>query len=407
VRQAMGPSRHFTAYLRSRSSFADMVSPPVHSAVRRWALQGGLVVVSIAAAGLLGEGLSRVVLNRVDYLAVDPVPDTVLGVRLPPHAAGHDEWGFRNRGVPDRADVVTIGDSQTYGISAPARLSWPAQLAELIRRPVYNLALGGYGPVQYDELLRTRALRLRPAVIVVGFYYGNDLWDAYTAVYGLRHWAAMRQHGIPEVSDSAQVSQQRDVLLAPVRDWLARHSVVYRLASFTVLGGYARAFEFTMRDHASDVIPFQLPVHGASTGFTPLLRLKVVNLQDAAVREGLRLSLDRLESMADECRAAGVHFLVALIPTKERVYAPWLGNRSNLPAHDTFRALLRNEYEANRQVQKQLDRLGVRYVDLEMPLREAAAFKTIYPASEDGHPNSEGYSVIAHAVATAVRDWLP
>lgn len=376
-------------------------------AVRRWWPQAGLLTASLLTGGMLAEGASRVVLNRVDYLAVDPVYDSILGLRLAPHAAGHDAWGFRNRIVPETADVVTIGDSQTYGISAPASLSWPAQLANLTGRRVYNMALGGYGPVQYEELLRTRALRLHPSVIVVGLYYGNDLSDAYRTVYGLRHWAALRRNGFPAVSDSLPVPPRRDVFAAPFRDWLARHSVVYRLVTFTVIGGYARGAEFAVRNPTEGIVRFQLPWSGAHTGLTPLARLGALNLDDSTVNEGLRLSLDRLERMAAECRGARVRLLVALIPTKERVFFPWLAGRGDLPARESFRALLRNEVEADRRVRERLDSLGIRYVDLEVPLREAAPRIAIYPANEDGHPNRDGYAVIAQAVAAAIRDWLP
>lgn len=385
----------------------DTRTTTARSVIRRWALQAGMLVTSSVVACLLAETVSRVVLNRVDYLAVDPVYDSILGQRLAPYAGGHDEWGFRNHEVPDRADVVTIGDSQTYGVSAPARLSWPAQLEKLTGRRVYNLALGGYGPVQYEELLRTRGLRLHPTVIVVGLYYGNDLWDAYAAVYGLRHWTALRRGGVPLLDDSAGVPGPRDVLLAPVRDWLARHSVVYRVASFTMIGGLARGLEFTTRAPASGVVRFQLPGQATHTGLTPDVRLRALDMDDPTIREGLRLSVDRLERMADECRAAGVHVLFALIPTKERVYGPWIARQRDLPEQAAFSALLRNEYEANRQVRQVLDRRGIRYVDLELPLREAATHTAIYPANEDGHPNADGYAVIAREVARAIRDWLP
>jgi lysophospholipase L1-like esterase len=379
----------------------------VRGNVRRGALRAGLLASSILLAGLLGEGAARIVLNRVDYLAVDPVYDSILGARLKSYAAGHDEWGFRNREVPDSAEVVAIGDSQTYGVSAPALLSWPAQLASLTGRRVYNLALGSYGPVQYEELLRTRALRLRPTVIVVGLYYGNDLWDAYTAVYGLRHWAGLRRNGVPLVKDSFTVAPPRDVALAGVRDWLARHSVIYRLLSFTPLGGVARRAEFSTREHTRGIVPFRHPRHGAVTGFTPLIRLRALDLANPIVQEGLRLTVDRLEQMAEECRQAHVHFLVALIPTKERVYAPWLEGRGDLPEHEALRVLVRNELEANRRIRDRLDQIGVRYVDLELPLRDAADQQAIYPSSDDGHPNAPGYQAIAQTVAVAIRDWLP
>src|SRR5919198_6291763 len=145
----------------------------------RWALLGGMLALSVALALLLGEGLARLVLVPVDYLMATPVFDPILGIRLEPGASGHDQWGFRNREIPHRVDVVTIGDSHTYGVGVPRRSSWPAQLSELTGRQVYNAALAGYSPVQYYELLRRYALRLKPSVVVVGFYFGNDLPEAY------------------------------------------------------------------------------------------------------------------------------------------------------------------------------------------------------------------------------------
>lgn len=372
-----------------------------------WLLQPGLLFASLVTACLLGEGLSRLVLDRVDYLAVDPVFDSVLGHRLPPRAAGHDAWGFRNHDVPESAEVVTIGDSQTYGVSAPASLSWPAQLSRLTGHRVYNLGMGGYGPVQYEQLLRSRALQLHPAVVVIGFYFGNDVWDAYRTVYGLHYWAGLRREGIPTITDSVQSSPGRDVFLGSVRDWLARHSVLYRVISFTAVGGIARGLDFSARDHRSGIVPFQHPMTGDRTGFTPLLRLKALNLADPAVQEGLRLSLERLERISEECRVAKVPLLVALIPTKERVYAPWIARASDLRERDAFLALLRNESEVSRQVRNRLQHLGVSYLDLEMPLRKAVAGQAIFPASEDGHFNGGGYAVIAQAVANAIRPWLP
>jgi lysophospholipase L1-like esterase len=379
----------------------------MRSVLRRWVLQGGLLAASLIVAGFLAEGLCRLVLNPVDYLAVDPVFDPILRVRLEPHAGGHDDWGFRNRDVPEQADIVTLGDSQTYGVGAPAHHSWPAQLAALTGRRVYNLALGGYSPVQYGELLETHALKLRPAVVVVGFYFGNDLWDAHQIVYSLKHWTSLRRPDLPEVSQNPFKLSQPKKFLSQLRAWLARHSVVYRLATSTVLGLYARQLEFEARDDVgSDIVPFQSPVNGVRTAFTPLARLEAENLDHANVREGLRLSLNRLKQMGELCRKAGVHLLVALIPTKERVYEPWIAGRTDLGEHEALSTLLRNEHEANRQLRQFLEKHGVPYLDLEAPMREAAGKGSIYPPDADGHPNVNGYAAIARAVAQTIRPWL-
>ena len=370
----------------------------------RWILPAGLVASSLAIALLLGEGLSRLVLDPVNYLAVDPVPDSVLRVRLPPGAGGHDAWGFRNERVSDSADVVTIGDSQTYGVMAPAHESWPAQLARMSGLRVYNLALGGYGPVQYHELFRSRARELKPHTVLVGFYYGNDLWDAYATVYSLKHWAALRRPNWTSIPDTSvpTAAAGRNVALAPVRDWLARHSVLYRLATYSALGGAARQFEVTVKGPTSGTVDFIHPLNGARTRLTPEARLTVLDLRDSTIREGLRLSLDQLDAMATEARAAGTRCLVVLIPTKEWVYAPWVPELDRA-GDSALGLLLEQEAEVHRQVRVWLDGRGIEYLDLEAALRDAAATGPIYPENEDGHPTSAGYAAIAQAVAEALR----
>ena len=80
------------------------------------------------------------------------------------------------------AFAVAIGDSQTYGDEVSRQEAWPQRLAELTGRSVYNMALGGYGPVEYERLL-PEALALSPQVVLVGLYAGNDLADAYLSAY--------------------------------------------------------------------------------------------------------------------------------------------------------------------------------------------------------------------------------
>jgi len=126
---------------------------------------------------------------------------------------------------------------------------------------------------------------------------------------------------------------------------------------------------------------------------------------DAGVQEGLRLSRDRLERMAERCREVGAHFVVALIPTKERVHEPWIAGPAELSQYEIWDALLRNEHEVDRQLRQFLRDRGIPYLDLEGPLREAAARAAIYPLDRDGHPNSDGYAVIAHTVAQAIEPW--
>src|ERR1043166_1793444 len=112
----------------------------------------------------------------------DVVSDPQLGVRIPPNSPGHDANGYRNAAGRQQADIVAVGDSQTWGVNVQAADAWPQQLEKIVQRPVYNMSVGGYGPVQYWQLI-PKAVSLSPKVIVVGLYFGNDLYDAYSLTY--------------------------------------------------------------------------------------------------------------------------------------------------------------------------------------------------------------------------------
>jgi len=141
-----------------------------------------LFVATFAALALAEVGL-RFAVNPGDFLQATLIEDPVLGHRIEPFSTGHDALGYRNSGVPTQADIVAIGDSMTYGVSAPRDFSWPQQLGRLRGKHVYNMALGGYGPLHYLYLARASAANLKPKLLVIGVYLGNDLMDAYNLAH--------------------------------------------------------------------------------------------------------------------------------------------------------------------------------------------------------------------------------
>ena len=94
------------------------------------------------------------------------VPDPITKVRARPlhpgngQAGPHDALGFRSEGVANDLEIVTIGDSQTYGWNVAIADTWPSRLAELSGKPVYNMALGGWGGAQY-RYIAEKALRFK------------------------------------------------------------------------------------------------------------------------------------------------------------------------------------------------------------------------------------------------------
>ena len=94
------------------------------------------------------ELLARTVFDPVDYLLPRVVHDDFLFNRIEGYSGGHDAWGFRNAKKPETADIVCIGDSMTYGISARAR-DLAGRSGSVTRTSVYNMGVGARGPIEY------------------------------------------------------------------------------------------------------------------------------------------------------------------------------------------------------------------------------------------------------------------
>jgi lysophospholipase L1-like esterase len=358
-----------------------------------------MLALSVALALLLGESIARLVLDPVDYLIATPISDPILGRRLAPGASGHDQWGFRNREVPDRAEVVTIGDSQTYGSGVPRLSSWPVQLSELTGRRVYNVALGGYSPIEYYQLLRRYALPLKPSIIVVGFYFGNDLHEAYRRVYALPHYTALRRKDVPSLEGTSPPRSSKR-FVRRIGAWLSGHSVLYRAALSTILQDQVQRAELILTQDDNDLV--RLHHSTSSTSFAPAHRLGALDLDSLSVQEGLRLSLLHFDLMARLCDSAGVALFIALIPTKERVYQSLIDADPELRKHPVLRKVLAQEVEVDQRVRRFLQQRRISYIDLLPPLRDAVSHTRIYRLDEDGHPTAGGYSVIARELARAI-----
>ncbi len=136
------------------------------------------------------------------------VDDPLLDHRGMPNASGNDANGFRNDGVPNPMDIVAIGDSQTWGSNADRYQTWPAALAQISNRSVYNAAYGGYGAVQHRTLAQ-ELVSSQPRLMVIGLYFGNDLFDAYNMVYNRDVYADLR-------SDSADTVLLDDSIVSRV-----------------------------------------------------------------------------------------------------------------------------------------------------------------------------------------------
>ena len=366
----------------------------------------GVATVSTAICLVLCEGLARLILRPADYLSVEVVKDDVLGrVVSPSTKGGFDEWGFRNHGVPTTADIVAIGDSHTYGNTARMDDSWPYVLGRLTGRQVYNMGFGGYGPNQYFELFKTRALSLKPRLIVCGLYMGDDFENAFLITYGLDHWAYLRALPPEKVNFDIWVEPPAPTLQKKVRVWLSRHSLAYQLVVHgPVLGRFQGEVQVQNALRLSDATTLlNVPDKNILEAFLPIEILRRLDQHSESVREGMRITFKLLAEMNQISRQNNIQFLVAVIPTKEMVFSDYLEHNSALHLSDVIDRLLANERLARDEMFKVFAESNIAYVDTLPALKRSVEHQLYARLASDMHPGRNGYKVIGEAVFEAVQ----
>jgi hypothetical protein len=274
------------------------------------------------------------------------------------HAVHHtDGYGFRNNWPwPKTAQFIALGDSVTFGQGVGDQQSWPAILAQSFPKSrVINLGLIGAGPQQYLRVYETFGLNLRPKVVLVGFFMGNDFWDAEIFDGWLKsgaggNYMVWRDFGRP-MSASLDVNQPIGDLLRSV--WWKTKLVLRR--------SYLCNLLLYIRGNSTGWLSAGKKVFKAPDGSElDLLPSQLANNTKSA-KPGQRVfqivvdALYRIHSLA---RQNGATALIILQPSKEEVYLPLLGE---VPP------------DAAAPLRKALAKRGIPYLDLLDDFRSHAA----------------------------------
>lgn len=174
-------------------------------------LMEGLVRV-LAPQVTYARAVARYVVNgRTDFGMPFYEPSETFPFTLTPHFRGQildnqerelfsvalNAEGFRTQEflpkVSNEVRVVTVGDSTTFGIGVAEDDTYSRVLERMLNREahdgrvfrVFNLGIGGYGPAEYYLVVKRYLSILKPDVVVIAFFTGNDLQDLSQSEAGL------------------------------------------------------------------------------------------------------------------------------------------------------------------------------------------------------------------------------
>jgi hypothetical protein len=345
-----------------------------------------LVVVSSLISLVLLEAGLRLATPFPITEETNRVDDPRLGYVLDPSYPGVDQHGFRNApGALEAADLIFIGDSQTFGYNVHAAQSFPAVVARRTGRPAYNFGVGGYGIYQYAVLLEDAA-RLPVRDVVLGMYLANDLSYACRALR-TDYWhnrAGDSGLALPYCG-RGPTAKMRDRIYLAVKQTAtlqALNQVVDQELFIT------RASHLLLEDH-------QHVNRARAVGHS-----KATSLSDPDIRR----SFDHARRFLEEAQARFVErhigFGVLLIPSKERVLEAWTRRRGT--ARDPeLSDMVANEITLTGVFEGFLDQSGIIWQDA-LPfvvdgLERAIDQDEPFYKPNDGHPLERGYESYADA----------
>lgn len=361
----------------------------IKSSIREWLFRLLLLVGGIATGLLAGELAIRVlspqsvltipsdlyVLESSDSYGLRPgFRGTVTNRTEFSHSVSINSAGLRGPEV-DRFDsarrILALGDSLAFGLGVEVEETFIHQLAELLqadgfRATPLNAGVPGYGIPDSVARFSRLGAELRPDLVILAVYMGNDLQDAAEPKAGIRGGLIRRGN------------QARSM---GWMDWLYYHSHLYVLLKSAVpVGVYEelRARLGLSKSHRAQRLVREMEIYRTPTS--------------ALVERGLaasRRALTRLVDLAQERRARlAAVFVPAIVQIDPELWRRSLNNLQLDPESYDVEA-------PNRLLEELFSTHGVPALDLTQRMRaEQGKNNSLYfPA--DRHWTAGGHRLAA------------
>ena len=337
------------------------------SAGAAWKLRLAALLLGGTMLLLAGEVALRNTMNYPTPVAPRFVPHSELGFVLAPDSNGVDANGFRNSAIPAQVDVVAIGDHQTAAMSLAMEQTWPAVFAKSTSQSVYNLAVPGYGPPQYQQLVK-KALKLKPRQIIIGLNIGTDLSDATKEI---------------QTPSSIQSSPEN------FYHKLIRISALGSLTHSTVQRAFQKPVARLQISHSKN--PISIPTQEIDG------RISAANLQNPQVQEAFNNTVSMLEAASLQCRKEGAALTVLIIPTAESVCGQAVSADTIPPA---LTELLASETDVRQNMLTALNGKNVYTIDAFSEITKAISVNEgVYNSDSPNQPTAAICETLANALS--------
>lgn len=380
------------------------------------------ILVSVVAALLVSEYTVRLLHQEPQGRVI---PDPVLGERTV-IGDGWDTNGFFNESIPERTNVLAIGDSLTQGYGVKHEETWPTVFGMLASTSVYQLGLPGSGPLDYLYRLNVYGVPLKPKLVIVMFYPGNDLYDSYRLAYHNDFFKLMKDPSFaPDEKPVADAELRTEVLAGAPRESLsykifqARLYMRYHSQLFALIGDATHSLRVgvnladtdeenldqvkALSEKNPDIAFVYDKYPEIATILSPSYRFDAVDLAYPNSKEGWRLTRLAFQEMASTTHAMGAEFVIVEVPTKEQAYLKFMrSDEGKIP--EAFTQYEKKEDVLLSAFNKFCNEEQIHCVTLLPHLVQGLqGKKTMYKPVLDGHPYPWGYSEFAAGIYEYIK----
>jgi len=284
-------------YLRHPSRLYLRVAPQIRRIERRYVEPGvGLRHVPCACIHRAIEPYCNISLTRKDpKLIAEESHEVEIYI---------DRNGFPNRLIPEKADIVVLGDSFVEVVQVPWDQRWVSILQEMSGLSVYNLGHGGYCPSQEVQL-----------------------YDRYGDIKGVR-LVILCVNGINDMDDERNYSHFLESGLGP-REWALKKARRYHPPQTF---GFIQAAQRWWKDHHprstmdNELEPIMVTNTTPSTvvAYYPPYQLRAWQLVylEPGENPGVASIKSNIIKLSQLCEAQGRRVVVVYLPLKQTIHPP-------------------------------------------------------------------------------------
>lgn len=308
-----------------------------------------------------------------------------------------NSMGFRGKEVeinkpPGKTRILIIGDSMTFGWGLPDDQTYPYLLENILKeKGAGNVEVinggytGGLSPDSYYIYLKEKGFRLKPDILILGFFVGNDITDLDGDI-----WEKKDSLGLPEKISFCCYTVDGHILRNKIISFKYRFPILRESHLFILTADFLqKKFNFFLEKSA-------LAHRGETYMFCPL-NSDCIHLF-APEEEKTYKIINEIKNMAD---ANGVKFLVALLPVDIQLYpnARDKYSRYNIrwfpkPGEETF---------LQKRMEENFNKSGVNYLDL-FDYFNAHRDRGYPFFPVDAHFNSIGAALTAESIGQYLLD---